>query len=76
MRSLKFEENGESMTDPHVWHNAQNGITVAETIEWAIAQVALAWVWAQASITSPLLAASKSEQDRPHDRDRLLVLAE
>jgi manganese/iron transport system substrate-binding protein len=28
-----FEEDGKSTTDPHVWHNAQNGIAIAETIE-------------------------------------------
>jgi manganese/iron transport system substrate-binding protein len=30
---LKFEEDGKSTTDPHVWNNAQNGIKIAETIE-------------------------------------------
>ena len=29
----KFEEDGKSTIDPHVWHNAQNGIKIAETIE-------------------------------------------
>ena len=29
----KMEEDGKSTTDPHVWHNAQNGIKIAETIE-------------------------------------------
>jgi manganese/iron transport system substrate-binding protein len=29
----KFEEDGKSTNDPHVWHNAQNGIKIAETIE-------------------------------------------
>jgi manganese/iron transport system substrate-binding protein len=29
---LKFEEDGKSTTDPHVWNNAQNGIKIAETI--------------------------------------------
>ena len=29
----KFEEDGKSTTDPHVWHNAQNGIEIAKTIE-------------------------------------------
>ena len=28
----KFEEDGKSTTDPHVWHNARNGIKIAETI--------------------------------------------
>jgi manganese/iron transport system substrate-binding protein len=27
-----FEEDGKSTTDPHVWHNAQNGIKIAKTI--------------------------------------------
>jgi manganese/iron transport system substrate-binding protein len=27
-----FEEDGKSTTDPHVWHNAQNGIKIATTI--------------------------------------------
>jgi manganese/iron transport system substrate-binding protein len=29
----KFEEDGKSTIDPHVWHNARNGIKIAETIE-------------------------------------------
>ncbi|MCY7336523.1 MAG: zinc ABC transporter substrate-binding protein [Chamaesiphon sp.] len=29
----QFEEDGKSTTDPHVWHNAQNGIKIAETIK-------------------------------------------
>jgi manganese/iron transport system substrate-binding protein len=28
----KFTEDGKSTIDPHVWHNAQNGIKMAETI--------------------------------------------
>jgi manganese/iron transport system substrate-binding protein len=28
----KFTADGKSTTDPHVWHNAQNGIKIAETI--------------------------------------------
>jgi manganese/iron transport system substrate-binding protein len=28
----QFEEDGKSTTDPHVWHNAQNGIKIAATI--------------------------------------------
>jgi manganese/iron transport system substrate-binding protein len=28
----KFEEDGKSTIDPHVWHNAQNGIKIAKTI--------------------------------------------
>ena len=28
----KFEEDGETVTDPHVWHNAQNGIQMAKVI--------------------------------------------
>jgi manganese/iron transport system substrate-binding protein len=29
----QFEEDGKSTTDPHIWHNAQNGIKIVETIE-------------------------------------------
>lgn len=28
----KLEEDGETVTDPHVWHNAQNGIQMAKVI--------------------------------------------
>ncbi len=28
----QFEEDGKSTTDPHVWHNAQNGAKIAATI--------------------------------------------
>jgi manganese/iron transport system substrate-binding protein len=28
----QFEEDGKSTTDPHVWHNAQNGAKIAEII--------------------------------------------
>lgn len=28
----QFEEDGQTVTDPHVWHNAQNGIRIVETI--------------------------------------------
>ncbi|BAY31914.1 ABC-type metal ion transporter, periplasmic subunit [Nostoc carneum NIES-2107] len=28
----KFEEDGKTVTDPHVWHNAQNGIAIAKVI--------------------------------------------
>jgi manganese/iron transport system substrate-binding protein len=28
----QFEEDGKSTTDPHVWHNAQHGSKIAETI--------------------------------------------
>jgi manganese/iron transport system substrate-binding protein len=28
----QFEEDGKSTTDPHVWHNAQNGVKIAEII--------------------------------------------
>ena len=34
-----FEEDGKSTTDPHVWHNAQNGIKIAETIATSLAKV-------------------------------------
>jgi manganese/iron transport system substrate-binding protein len=29
----QFEEDGKSTTDPHVWHNAQNGAKIAAVIE-------------------------------------------
>jgi manganese/iron transport system substrate-binding protein len=29
----KFEDDGKSTIDPHVWHNAQNGVKIAEVIE-------------------------------------------
>ncbi len=35
----KFEEDGKSTTDPHVWHNAQNGIKIAETIATSLEKV-------------------------------------
>ena len=35
----KFEEDGKSTTDPHVWHNTQNGIKIAETIEANLAKL-------------------------------------
>jgi manganese/iron transport system substrate-binding protein len=28
----KFEEDGQTETDPHVWHNAQHGIRIVETV--------------------------------------------
>ncbi|CAN1211810.1 ABC-type metal ion transport system, periplasmic component/surface adhesin [Tumidithrix helvetica PCC 7403] len=28
----KFEQDGKNVPDPHVWHNAQNGIEIAKTI--------------------------------------------
>jgi manganese/iron transport system substrate-binding protein len=34
-----FEEDGKSTTDPHIWHNAQNGIKIAETIEANLAKL-------------------------------------
>lgn len=35
-----FKEDGKTETDPHVWHNAQNGIRMVETIESNLAKVA------------------------------------
>ncbi len=35
----QFEEDGKSTTDPHVWHNAQNGIKIAETIATSLEKV-------------------------------------
>jgi manganese/iron transport system substrate-binding protein len=35
-----FKEDGKTETDPHVWHNAQNGIRMIETIQSNLAKVA------------------------------------
>jgi manganese/iron transport system substrate-binding protein len=35
-----FEEDGQTAPDPHVWHNAQNGVRMAETIQTNLAKVA------------------------------------
>jgi ABC-type Zn uptake system ZnuABC Zn-binding protein ZnuA len=35
----QFEDEGETVTDPHVWHNAQNGIRMAEVINKSLAQI-------------------------------------
>jgi manganese/iron transport system substrate-binding protein len=36
----KFEEDGKSTIDPHVWHNAQNGVKIAETIATNLGKIA------------------------------------
>ncbi|MBW4502654.1 MAG: zinc ABC transporter substrate-binding protein [Scytonema hyalinum WJT4-NPBG1] len=36
----KFEEDGKTVIDPHVWHNAQNGIAMVKTIQESLAKVA------------------------------------
>jgi manganese/iron transport system substrate-binding protein len=35
----QFEEDGQTVTDPHVWHNAQNGIDIVETISDSLEKV-------------------------------------
>jgi manganese/iron transport system substrate-binding protein len=35
----KMEEDGKSTPDPHVWHNAQNGIKIAKTIEASLVKL-------------------------------------
>lgn len=35
-----FEEDGKTETDPHVWHNAQNGIRMVEAIQNNLAKAA------------------------------------
>ena len=35
-----FEDDGKTETDPHVWHNAQNGISMVEVIQSNLAKVA------------------------------------
>lgn len=36
----QFEEDGKTVTDPHVWHNAQNGKAIAETISRELSKIA------------------------------------
>jgi manganese/iron transport system substrate-binding protein len=36
----QFDEDGKTVTDPHVWQNAQNGIAIAQTISQELAKVA------------------------------------
>lgn len=36
----QFEEDGQTETDPHVWHNAQNGVRIAEVIRDNLANIA------------------------------------
>lgn len=36
----QFDEDGKTVTDPHVWHNAQNGIAIAQVISQQLAKVA------------------------------------
>lgn len=35
----QFEEDGQTEADPHVWHNAQNGIQIAQTINQSLAEL-------------------------------------
>jgi manganese/iron transport system substrate-binding protein len=35
---LTMEENGKKETDPHVWHNAQNGVKIATAIQSSLAK--------------------------------------
>ncbi|QFS51249.1 metal ABC transporter solute-binding protein, Zn/Mn family [Nostoc sphaeroides] len=35
----QFDEDGKTVTDPHVWQNAQNGIAIAQTISQELAKV-------------------------------------
>lgn len=36
----KFEEDGKSETDPHVWHNAQNGVAIVEVVRENLDKIA------------------------------------
>jgi manganese/iron transport system substrate-binding protein len=36
----QFTEDGNSTSDPHVWHNAKNGVKIAETIANSLVKVA------------------------------------
>ena len=38
--SQTFEEDGKTETDPHIWHNAQNGVQIARVIQNNLAKVA------------------------------------
>lgn len=35
----EFEENGQTVIDPHVWHNAQNGMGIVDTISDSLEKV-------------------------------------
>jgi manganese/iron transport system substrate-binding protein len=35
----QFEEDGKKVTDPHVWHNAKNGIAIAEVISKKLSEL-------------------------------------
>jgi manganese/iron transport system substrate-binding protein len=35
----RFQEDGKSTIDPHVWHNARNGVKIVETIANSLAKV-------------------------------------
>jgi manganese/iron transport system substrate-binding protein len=35
----EFEQDGQTVTDPHVWHNAQNGIRIVDTISDSLEKV-------------------------------------
>lgn len=36
----QFEDDGKTVPDPHVWHNAQNGIAIAQTISQELTKIA------------------------------------
>lgn len=36
----QFDEDGKTVTDPHVWHNAKNGIAIAQVISQQLAKLA------------------------------------
>jgi len=36
---LQFEEDGKTVPDPHVWHNAKNGIAMARVISRRLSQI-------------------------------------
>jgi manganese/iron transport system substrate-binding protein len=35
-----FQEDGKTETDPHVWHNAQNGVQIVEVVQTNLAKLA------------------------------------
>ncbi len=51
-----FEEDGKTETDPHVWHNAQNGVQIAKVISDKLSQLAPANAQLYAANTQKITA--------------------
>jgi manganese/iron transport system substrate-binding protein len=52
----QFEEDGKSTTDPHVWHNAQNGVKIVAVIETNLAKLVPAQAATYQQNTQKLIA--------------------